>query len=84
MRHGLRPHSSTRIREVVVVVLAALATSLTAFVGYAVFDMATTTYVGYEIGLTRTVAIVAALLAATAWTGVVVLRRSAPRRPGGG
>lgn len=66
---------TNRMREVFAGLLAVLATALTAFVGYAVFDMATATYVGYEVGLTRSVTIAAALLALPAWTAVIVLQK---------
>lgn len=83
MPDTLHPHPTSRLREVVTVLLVVTAIALTAFTGYAVFDMATTTYVGYEVGLTRSVTAVAALLSLVAWTGVIMLRRSS-RRDGAG
>ena len=79
MRDGLRPHATSKMREVSAAILAVPAMALTAFLAYAGFDMATTTYVGYEVGLARFLAMVTALLAVLAWTGVVVLHRSARR-----
>lgn len=79
MPDRLHPHPTSRMREVFTVLLAVTATALTAFTGYAVFDMATTTYVGYEVGLTRSLTTVAALLTLLAWTGVIVLRKSSRR-----
>lgn len=79
MPDRLHPHPTSRMREVFTVLLVVTATALTAFTGYAVFDMATTTYVGYEVGLTRSFTTVAALLTLLAWTGVIVLRKSSRR-----
>lgn len=76
MPHRLHLQLTKRMRQVFAGLLAVLATALTAFVALAVLDMATTTYVGYEVGLTRSVTIAAALLALSAWTAAVVLHKS--------
>lgn len=79
MPDGLHPHPTSRMRDVFAVLLAVPAIALTAFIAYAGIDMATTTYVGYEVGLARFLAIATALLAVLTWTGVVALHKSARR-----
>ena len=74
-----RASPPSKLRAVAAVLLAVPAVALSAFVAYAGFDLATTDYVGYEVGLARLVAVATALLAVLAWTGVVVLHRSARR-----
>ena len=79
MPDKLHPHPTSSMREVLTVLLTVTATALTALTAYAVFDMATTTYVGYEVGLTRSFTTVAALLTLLTWTGVILLRTSSRR-----
>ena len=72
-------HATHRMREVFAVLLAVPATVLTAFLAYAALDMATTTYVGYEVGLAWLFMTATAVLTLLAWTGAVLLHRSARR-----
>lgn len=79
MPDRLHTHPTRRMREVFAVLSAVPATALTAFMAYAGFDMATTTYVGYEVGLARLFATATAVLTLLAWTGVIMLHKSARR-----
>ncbi len=79
MRDGFRPRTTPGMRKASGALLAVLAVALTAYAVFVAVDMATTTYVGWEVEFGRAVLVVATLLAGLAWTGVIMLSRSSRR-----
>jgi hypothetical protein len=75
----LRPHATSKPREVAAAVVAVVAGLLTVFTVYGIIDLATTRYVGAEVLMVQVIIGVGAFLGLLAWTGAIALHKTARR-----